>query len=689
MIRLESASLSLSLEDNGTIVSLIHKQIGENVISIPASAFFLNFADENCKENLVWAEEQEIVGIKTDEYSADFSVSKLKIDNGRADAGYIDCSVVLHVRLQDEKIVFSADVDNSSGMRILDFQYPCLGKIKTIGNGKPSLLWPDQPGKIYHNIGDRLATMPPSREYGSNLMRITYPAHAMMGLCALLDHKESLFISLRDPDFTVSQFVVKGMPEDEGAVTVIANKNLCAVNGKISVPPVEVLYYVGDWHRGANDYVSWMESYRPKHKAPEWVRKMTGYFLVINKQQFGYEMWDYGTLPQLYDIAKAHGFDTLGLFGWYQTGHDNNYPNLEVSSSMGGKEALKEGIEAVHEKGGRVTLYYQGHLIDMQSPYFLSGMGQKVSLKNIWGNYYAEYYPKSHRSDFMSFYSRKMFAIACPACKEWQDLMTTREKWVASFGADGTLYDQLGGIPPYICFDDTHPHDGASPSRAFTGGRRKLLNALQNGSKEIDPEFAFMSEHITDLYSAYLDMCHGIGVVPGNRGERRFSFGSGTGVITFPELFRYSFPETRITLRNPNPFISKRFVNLAFTYGFIPEMELRYRQDKLDILNDKYAEQRQYAAAVSALRGKYSEFLIDGIFRDTESIDNPDPSMIAKVFVSDSGCAVTIWNDSGEAKMPDFAIEGKKLISFETPHGFLSDHFELLKPDEIAIAVFD
>ena len=598
-------------------------------------------------------------------------------------------TIVFHVRLDGEKVVFTADVYNRTDMRILDFQYPRIGVVKSIGDGKPSLLWPDQPGKIYHNIGDRLASMAPTREYGGNLMRTTYPGNAMMGLCALLDAKESMFLSFRDPDFSVAQFVVRGDPDDAGAVTLIANKNLCLARGRHPVAAVELLYYHGDWHRGARDCAKWMSSYRPVHLVPRWVREMTGYFLVINKQQYGYEMWDYDTLPKLYELAQAHGFDTLGLFGWYQTGHDNNYPDLEVSNTMGGAEGLRKGIASIHERGGHVTLYYQGHLIDMRSDYFRSGMGRKVALKNIWGDYYAEYYPKAHRSDFMSFYSRKMFAVACPACHEWQELMTDREKWIASFGADGALYDQLGGISPYICFDDAHPHDGGSPTRAFTGGRRKLLNALQGVSKRISADFAFMSEHITDLYSAYLDMLHGIGVEPGDQGERANGFGSGTGVVTFPELFRWCFPDAKITVRNTNPFISRRFVNIAFLFGFVPEMEIRYRQDKIDVLNDKYAEEREYAHAVSALRKKYKDFLALGTFADDEGIVNGDATMLAKSFTSDAGFAVTIWNDSSRERIPEIDVPGKRLVSFETPDGLCSGTFRALGPDDIALAIYE
>ena len=41
-----------------------------------------------------------------------------------------------------------------------------------------------------------------------------------------------------------------------------------------------------------------------------------------------------------------------------------------------------------------------------------------------------------------------------------------------------------------------------------------------------------------------------------------------------PELFRYTFPQTLMTARNPNPYMDERLVNYAFVYGFKLEMEV-------------------------------------------------------------------------------------------------------------------
>ena len=699
MITIQSSKLRLGLDEAGRICSLEDLAAGgANIIESPADgAFFLVLDDaaSQCKETLVWADAQAVTCIHADECSASFAVKGLQTDNGRPDAGIADISLTLHVKAEDDQLSFTADIDNRTDMRITDFVYPRLGKIRSLGDGTPALYWPEQPGRIYTGIGARLSNAYRHREHGANEMSITYPGAGMMGMCALLDEKNSLFFELHDPTFLAASLKVESHPDDRGALTLSANKFLCIKNEKMTTAPVVVRLYEGDWHYGARRYADFMAAHRPGHVKPDWIRDMTGYFLVINKQQFGYEMWDYTTLPQLWELAEAHGCSTLALFGWYQTGHDNNYPDLAVSHTMGGEEVLKENIKAVQAKGGRVMLYYQGHLIDTGSDYYKSGMGEHVACKTNWGTPYPEFYVKSHMSDMVSRFSKKTFVIGCPSCPEWRELMVEREKWVASLGADGTLYDQLGGMPPYPCFDESHPHDGNNPARALPGGQTKLLDALQTGAKAINPTFAFMSEHITDLYSARLDAVHGIGNMPGGRGDRANRPGTDAcAVVTFPDLFRFCFPDAIITIRNPQPYVDRRAVNYAFAFGFPIEMELRYRADREDVLADKFAEKREYAAKIAALRVKYKDMLARGTYIDDECVENPAPTMIAKAFESEGTVAVTLWNDSAEARTPAIAVcrprsrDALKLVRFETADGLVSDKLEEMAADSVAVAIY-
>ena len=135
--------------------------------------------------------------------------------------------------------------------------------------------------------------------------------------------------------------------------------------------------------------------------------------------------------------------------------------------------------------------------------------------------------------------------------------------------------------------------------------------------------------------------------------------------------------------------MSRRLVNFAFVFGFIPELEIRYRQDKEDLLADKYAPLREYAASVSALRTKYVDRLALGTFRDENGLENPDRTMIAKVYESDAGTTVAVWNDSGAEKLPDITLKGKRIVAFETPDGIRTETPRTLKPDEIAIMTFE
>ncbi len=597
----------------------------------------------------------------------------------------------LKATIVDDTLVFDASINNSSQARILDFTYPVVGKIADLGTGlPPALLMPSQAGFRIQNAPAWLAGMWEHRENSPNTATHVYPGEASMQWQALADEQSSLFLTAHDCDFYPNEITQRG-EANRKIVTLEFTRIICLEPGrKFNSPEAVLHFYKGTWHKGAKNYANWMNQYRPQHVKPDWIRKMAGYFLVINKQQYGYEMWPYHTLPKLYELAKAHGCDTLGLFGWYHTGHDNQYPDLEVSPTLGGTQTLKENIKKVQNEGGHVTLYYQGHLIDETSDYYRNKDGKRICVKNIWGSPYVEFYNKSHQSDFLKNFSRKMFAIACPSTPEWRDLMLRRQDWLADLGPDGCLYDQIGGIIPYVCFDKSHGHKQDNPALANTGGRRQLLNSLQTHAKHINPNFAFMSEHINDIYSGYLDAVHSCGVTPSAPGDYADAHDNPHVVrrINYPALFKYCFPNDVITTRNPNPHISTRLSNYALAFGFRPEMEIRYQADCDDVLSDKYKQTREYALKVASLRQQFANELLLGTFVDNEEIESCDPHIIATSFVNQNTMAVVLWNDTpNQYKLDNFkAKEGWTIDAIATPGGSLDKLPATIEPGQLIVA---
>ncbi len=648
---LKSKTITAVFDEQARLVSFTNTVCTkENIIvAPPKSAFRMTCQQGDCKEVVAELDTQSCKATST-KTSVKFTFNGIKTFDGRHHET-LPIKLTLSATLKNDQLVFNADIDNQSDARILDFTYPIVGPIVTLGNTAPALLLPAQAGQRIQNVGTWLGRMARHRENAFNAHSVVYPGGgASMQWQALTDDVNTLFLTGHDPDFFPMELRQQG---DVGKNTVILEdtRMICLAAGKSMTIAETVLdFYRGDWHKGAKEYATWMSQYRPQPARPEWIKNMTGYFLVINKQQYGYEMWPYDSLPKLYELAQAHGCDTVGLFGWYHSGHDNQYPDLEVSPTLGGADVLRKNIKAVQKAGGHVTLYYQGHLIDETSDYYRNGEGKSVCMKNIWGSPYVEFYNKSHKSSFLMHFSRKMFALACPSAAPWRDLMLRREDWLATLGPDGCLYDQLGGQPPCPCFDEHHDHAKNNPALAHTNGRRHMLNSLQAHSKQIGKNFAFLSEHINDLYSCYLDAVHGIMSNPGPQGGLAAAEKDAetVRVLNYPALFRYCFPETIITIRNPAPHISERFANYAITYGFRPEMELRYQADCDDVLNDTYKTSRLYALKINELRKKYAEQLLKGEFKDTDELETIPASLTATSFTAGDTMAAVLWNDTND-----------------------------------------
>jgi hypothetical protein len=145
--------------------------------------------------------------------------------------------------------------------------------------------------------------------------------------------------------------------------------------------------HLKDWHAGAKFYRAWMDEkggfVAPVR--PKWCQDVKGWLRVILKQHHCEMNWTYDDIPALYDELESYGFNTLFLLGWEEGGFARMWPDFKVAEDMGGREALKKGIDYVHSKGGRVLLFLSYYLIDHQSNFYKYEGGDKCTVKTVWG----------------------------------------------------------------------------------------------------------------------------------------------------------------------------------------------------------------------------------------------------------------------------------------------------------------
>ena len=260
-------------------------------------------------------------------------------------------------------------------------------------------------------------------------------------------------------------------------------------------------------------------------------------------------------------------------------------------------------------------------------------------------------------------------------------MMADRLDWISGFGADGALYDQIGGMPPRPCFNKAHPHKNGNPALSYTQGRLRLLSKIRDRAAS-HADFVFMSEHITDLYSQFLDCIHGVRTEPAARGK------TAVGREVMPELFRYCFPETMITVRNAQPFMDARLVNYALLYGFKFEMELRYDTDKRFIRAGGDEEKRVYAKRIADMRRSYEKWLLLGEFRADEGIEAVNVQ--ASVFrAADGSRAVVMWNDTDAEITPVLRLTDGKIARWAMPDGEGDGLPARLAPNGVAVLLVE
>jgi hypothetical protein len=224
--------------------------------------------------------------------------------------------------------------------------------------------------------------------------------------------------------------------------------------------------------------------------SPDWVRNTPGWY-IPSTVSAGACMLDFPLitflsslikhfrdLPSLLDQARSLGTSTIYLVDWFEGkpgARPFNYwmnkgdyiPRLD----MGGAAALKDGISALHAKGGRVILYVEGFIINKDSNVGATH-GAQWSIMGPNGPP-EQPYPGTWKP--------------CPGVEGWLAYVEGVARRIGGCGADGIFFDSQGFQQGWKCMSRKHGHPPGDPE-VFNNGCANLVRraraALREGNSE-------------------------------------------------------------------------------------------------------------------------------------------------------------------------------------------------------------
>ena len=477
-----------------------------------------------------------------------------------------DVSVEIEIKVDNDAFTFNYElINNEQNWLVKEVRCPVINI--NYSNDRYNLILPTDAGRKIDNLHSIGITY-------------KYPSEGSMQFIVFDANFCGMYLGSHDESFQTTYFKSYYLEDDKTLEASIVKFPYLKYGSKWESAPLIVKPYQGKWHIASKYYKSWAETWYLLVQKPEWVKNITGWQLVIMKQQNGEVIWGYNDIDALIKLGKESGLNVIGLYGWTSGGHDRGYPVYQADPAMGGETLLREKIKKAHQNGLKVILYVNGQLQDVLCDFYQQ-KGKDIACVSQRGEPFLEMW---HKYDDES---ARVHAYGCQSTDGWSDVLLSLAKQINDLGADGILFDQIGNPRWDFCFSEKHNHE--SPSMAAAPGVIKNMRKVQNEMQKINPNFIVMTEHMTDCIQQFIDFTHGSGggCAPANIYKWDFDYSSMENVIgsAFPEILRYTFPDLRFTQRHKAPIMDKFTVNYGLFYGLMPEVEYRYMPEKLFVLD--------------------------------------------------------------------------------------------------------
>jgi hypothetical protein len=273
----------------------------------------------------------------------------------------------------------------------------------------------------------------------------------------------------------------------------------------LTLPPLRVLVYQGDWKRTARAYATWLAKAFVQASQPQWFLEsdsLDGKWLAKKSPKppvfaggwgptAGDElMMRLDSFRELPAAVLQYPYDNTEYAYWcqgavlYGQGIDGDYV---VRKDLGGPEALRKAFAEVRQLGLHSTLYHNGYIVHAQSDLAKSGKAKRWALMHRDGSNSGQY-------------TNAGYVHMCIGCAEWQDyLAASVARLLEETGADGVRLDSLGFyfLP---CYNPAHHH--RSPFD-YNEWMKELLSKVRKAALAVNPKALLTTEGPIDFYGQW------------------------------------------------------------------------------------------------------------------------------------------------------------------------------------------
>lgn len=658
MYRMENEFITLEMDENGILQELRNRKTGRNLLR-PHQLLRLILGDSGCLELDAVPAGRPEVQCEAGRVSLKYSAVECE------ERGTIPIAVSLSAELCGDEIHWGIALENRSQEQVVrEVHYPIL----SIRDPEPPMaaITSERVSERLENLPAQIRScfthyMAPDQKY----IRRTalYPGRAASMNCFALDWgNEGLYYGCHDSTFELTGQVFE-LERQKSVNMYVVRYPFLKADGSWRECNIVTAPYSGSWTVCAEKYRKWADGWFTPPQIPDHVAHSSGWQRIILHHQYGEYLFPYEKLEQAYDDAAKAGIDTLFLFGWTAAGMDSGYPVYSADPKLGGVKTLKENIRKVQAKGGKVILYFNGQLIDVESDYYRSGEGARVAIKRADGTEHRESYNFTNGGTFLRAFVNKTFVVACPACRSWLEILKRHVDFAVELGVDSVFFDQLG-LLSYPCCDPSHGHP--VPYTGIMQGKREMLKDLYEYAKSRNPEMGVGIECTTDQTLQYTDFVHIFGFPAGVWNSDWREKGEKPRTLSASYLFKAAFPEAVISNRNIRDDSDVEFpVNQMLLLGSRSDVEI-YRCRATIAETPHY---QAYLAKANALRERFGRLLYDGTFRAETFHRVSNPEIQTNSFLLGDELAVLLTQSSRELARTEVAAPGFQLERLDSVSG--------------------